>query len=122
MHDEFKAGVAQLVLKSAADEIEAPRSSTPFGQSDLSDPSVLSDPSDQPAPSDNQPTALIQQGVSFFSDLVKTLSNPEATTQLVDTLVSEDPATGKATLNIPVPDKHTVQQFLLLLGQLVKKQ
>ena len=53
---------------------------------------------------------------------MKTLSNPEATTQLVDTLVSEDPATGKATLNIPVPDKHTVQQFLLLLGQLVKKQ
>ena len=52
---------------------------------------------------------------------MKTLSNPEATTHLVDTLVSEDPDTGKATLNIPVPDKQTVHQFLSLLGKLVNK-
>ena len=120
----------------AADETETPRSSAPSNQSDHSDLSNSPDQSEQSnssdpiaqsepsTPSDNtphQPTALIQQGVSFLSGLVKTLSNPEATTQLVDTLVSEDPDTGKATLNIPVPDKQAVHQFLSLLGKLVNK-
>ena len=72
--------------------------------------------SDEPSASSN----LVQQGVSFLSGLVKTLSDPVATSELVDTLVYEDPDTGKATLNIPVPDKQTVNQFLSLLGRLIK--
>ena len=111
----------------SADETEALRSSAPSDQSEssaLSDPSDSSDQSDSSDHSDqsgNQPTALIQQGTTFLANLVQTLSNPEQTRQLVDTLVSEDPDTGKATLNIPVPDKQTVHQFLSLLGQFIKK-
>lgn len=63
--------------------------------------------------------ALVQQGVSFLSGLTKTLSSPEATSQLVDTLVKQDSETGRSVLSIPVPDKHTVQQFLTLLGKML---
>ena len=71
--------------------------------------------------STTQPTDLISQGVSFLSGLVQTLSNPESTEQLVNTLVKEDPDTGKASVNIPVPDKQSVRQLFTMIGQLMKK-
>lgn len=98
---------------SLFDEVEPPATSS--SQADNSDNSASSHHS-IPSPAD-----LVSQGTTFLSNLVHTLSNPEQTRQLVDTLVHEDPDTSKATLNIPVPDKKTVHQFLTLLGQLVKK-
>lgn len=68
-----------------------------------------------------RPTDLISQGVSFLSGLVQTLSNPESTEQLVNTLVKEDPDTGQSSVNIPVPDKKSVQQLFTLIGQLLKR-
>ena len=67
----------------------------------------------------SSPADLITQGTSFLSNLMQTLSDPEQTRELVDTLVREDPATGKTSLNIPVPDKKTVTNFFNLLGQLM---
>ena len=68
-----------------------------------------------------RPNDLISQGVSFLSGLVQTLSNPESTEKLVNTLVKEDPDTGQASVNIPVPDKKSVQQLFTLIGQLLKR-
>ena len=48
------------------------------------------------------------------------INSARGITYIADTLVNEDPDTGKATLNIPVPDKQTVHQFLSLLGQMMK--
>ena len=64
--------------------------------------------------------ALIGQGISFFGGLMKTLKDPDASKRLVDTLVKEDPSTGKASINIPVSDKESVLQFVSLLGKLLK--
>ena len=63
---------------------------------------------------------MIGQGVSFLGNLLQTLKEPEATRRLVDTLVKEDPATGQASINIPVSGKESVLQFVSLLGKLLK--
>ena len=68
----------------------------------------------------SSPQEIIDQGVSFLGDLVKTLKDPQATQQLVDTLVQEDSASGKATINIPVSSKESVLQFVKVLGALLK--
>ena len=64
------------------------------------------------------PEELVTQGVSFLSGLAKTLQSPEATEQLVSTLVETDEQTGQSTLRIPVPDKQTVSSLLSLVGKL----
>ena len=86
-------------------------------------------PSGSPAgePSSRQqeassPQELISQGISFFSGLAKTLQSPKATGELVNAIVKEDPQTGKTYLNIPVPDKDTVQKALTLLSTLFPKK
>ena len=66
------------------------------------------------------PKELLGQGMSFLSGLASTLASPEATERLVDTLVEEDPSTGKANLRIPVPDKATVRTLFSALASLLK--
>lgn len=127
---------AESNTNQSDDETEAPRNivgkqtslfdepESPDAQSDQSSHSEKSDYHDYPAQSPTPsptPADLVSQGITFLSNLVQTLSNPEQTRQLVDTLVHEDPDTGKATLNIPVPDKQAVHQFLSLLSRFVNK-
>ncbi|MGM9815774.1 MAG: SNF2-related protein [Lepagella sp.] len=78
-------------------------------------------PASAPASSDKTPAPddLLQQGVSFIAGLAKTLQSPEATTKLISSIVKEDKETGKTYLNIPVPDKDSVQQALTLLTKLL---
>ena len=64
------------------------------------------------------PQELLQQGFSFFNGLAKTLQSPEATKQLVDTIVKVDEQTGETSLHIPVPDKDSVANVLSMLGKL----
>jgi superfamily II DNA/RNA helicase len=66
----------------------------------------------------NPPKELVAQGISFLSGLAATLKSPEATAQLVETLVETDAETGKTSLRIPVPDKQTVQTLLNFVGKL----
>lgn len=73
-------------------------------------------PAEPPAP-DN----LIQQGMSFFAGLAQTLQSPEATNRLLNNIVKTDKESGQAYLNIPVPDRDTVQQALTLLTKLFSK-
>lgn len=81
----------------------------------VTDPVSEDDSSDVP---DSE--ALIGQGISFLGGLMKTLKDPDASKRLVDSLVKEDPATGQAAINIPVPNKDSVLQFVSLLGKLLK--
>ena len=68
--------------------------------------------------SPNPPKELVAQGISFLSGLAATLKSPEATAQLVETLVETDAETGKTSLRIPVPDKQTVRNLLDIVGKL----
>ena len=74
--------------------------------------------SQMPAREVADPSDIVRQGVSFFSSLAQTLSSPEATRQLVDSLVETDKQTGQTTLRIPVPNKETVQNVLSALSKL----
>ena len=64
------------------------------------------------------PQELVSQGVSFLSGLAQTLQSPEATQQLVNSIVKTDEQTGTSTLSIPVPNKETVATLLNLVGKL----
>ena len=67
----------------------------------------------------DNPQELLQQGVSFFNGLAKTLQSPEATRQLVDSIVRVDEQTGETSLHIPIPDKESVTNVLNLFGKLL---
>ena len=64
------------------------------------------------------PKDLIAQGASFLSGLAATLKSPEATEQLVNSLIETDAETGQTSLKIPVPDKQTVRNLLDIVGKL----
>ena len=85
------------------------------GISEVSDASVAQETHSH-AP--RQPKELVTQGISFLSNLAETLKSPEATAQLVETLVETDAETGQASLRIPVPDKQTVRNLLDIVGKL----
>lgn len=63
------------------------------------------------------PQDLMAQGVSFFSGLAQTLKSPEATKQLIDSIVKTDPQSGRTSLNIPVPSKEAVEQILNIFSK-----
>ena len=73
----------------------------------------------QTEPISENPQKLVEQGVSFLSQLADTLSSPEKTARLVDALVKEDKATGKTTIEIPVADKESVSRMFQLFGKLM---
>ena len=122
VEEDTSSGVLPCTPMEAPEETEAPRKDlTPSTQtslfSEVSGESDLSDHSDLSDKPSSSPTDLINQGTTFLSNLVQTLSSPEQTKQLLDTLVHEDPATGQTSIRIPVPDRRTVQNLFSLLGQ-----
>lgn len=64
------------------------------------------------------PQQLLQQGLSFFDGLARTLRSPEATRKLVDSITEEDPETGQTSLRIPIPNKESVANILEVMGKL----
>ena len=74
--------------------------STPSATSDASLGDPATDEDDISSPS--EPENLVNQGLSFFSNLVETLASPEKTAKLIDEIVVEDKKTGKTSINIPV--------------------
>lgn len=62
---------------------------------------------------------LIQTGVSFFAGLTQTLSSPEKTQELVQSIVATDEETGQTYLKIPVESAAVVENAMRLLGGLL---
>ena len=69
----------------------------------------------------SQPKDLVAQGISFLSGLAETLKSPEATAQLVDSIVGKNEQTGETSIKIPVESKETVSNLLNLIGKLFAK-
>ena len=101
--------VAEPATEEVITETEAPREETQIT-------SISSVQSETQVPS--TPNELIAQGTAFLSGLAATLKSPEATEQLVNSLVETDAETGQTTLKIPVPDKQTVRNLLDIVGKL----
>lgn len=72
---------------------------------------------DSPSPTGGNQRNICHIGESG-SGLAKTLQSPEATKQLVDSIVKVDEQTGETSLHIPVPDKESVANVLGMLGKL----
>lgn len=107
---------------SAGDTEEAPETGT-SGKADtpIEDSNIMPvvDSDDMPAAdTETPPQELVQQGMSFFSGLARTLQSPEATRRLVDSIVKVDEKTGETSLHIPVPDKESVTTILNMIGKL----
>lgn len=64
------------------------------------------------------PQRLIHTGVSFFAGLAQTLSSPEKTQELVQSIVAKDETTGQTYLKIPVESAAVVENAMKLLGGL----
>jgi len=62
------------------------------------------------------PADLIQTGLSFLGKLTQTLSNPEATRQLVSSIVQKDEKDGKTYLKIPVENEKLIEDALALFA------
>jgi len=67
------------------------------------------------------PQNIVNQGISFLSGLAQTLKSPEATRQLVDSIVQVDKETGQSHIRIPVADKDTVLDIFSLFGKLLQR-
>ncbi|MCM1163230.1 MAG: hypothetical protein NC339_03140 [Muribaculaceae bacterium] len=52
--------------------------------------------------------------------LANILKQPEGAKNLVEALVKEDPETGKASLNIPLPDKDTIVNLFSSIASMLK--
>ncbi len=63
---------------------------------------------------------LIQQGFNFFSQLSATLSDREATTRLVNSIVEKDEKTGQTFVKLPVENTAAVEGALNLLSGLLQ--
>ena len=62
------------------------------------------------------PADLIQTGLSFLDKLTETLSSPEATRQLVSSIVQKDEKDGKTYLKIPVENEKVIENVLALFA------
>ncbi|MBC6993973.1 SNF2-related protein [Neolewinella lacunae] len=78
-----------------------------------------SNASDGAAPAESA-ASLVSEGVGFLERLTRTLSDANATQDLVNSITETDTATGKTYLKIPVDSQATVSNALRLLGGLLK--
>lgn len=114
--EEVVAPVDELASEEpVAEESQEPM--LPFEEPSLDEDTSSSSEKNE-TKEEHHPQELLQQGISFFSGLAKTLQSPEATKQLVDSIVKVDEQTGETSLHIPVPDKESVVNVLGMLGKL----
>ena len=68
----------------------------------------------------SSPEALVQHGLQFFTQLAKTLSDPQSTERLVKSIVHKDEKTGQTYVKLPVENEQAVEGLFNLLGGLLK--
>lgn len=68
----------------------------------------------------DSPEQLVSQSLLLLGAFARTLSSPEATARLVDTLIETDQTTGKTAIKIPVPDRDSVVQGLAAFSKLLQ--
>lgn len=67
-------------------------------------------------------TELVQMGMSFLGRLSKTLSNPEATKELISTIIQKDETNGKTYLKIPIENQEVIENAVALFAGLLGKK
>ena len=128
IEEEKQQNAPTTPVVDIADEPEPAKEESPERPDDTGNTEVLENTEDAEISenaftpsSPRQPQELVAQGISFLTGLAQTLQSPEATRQLVDSLVETNAETGESHLRIPVPDKQTVNTLLNLVGKLFAK-
>ncbi|WP_436415143.1 DEAD/DEAH box helicase [Petrimonas sp.] len=65
------------------------------------------------------PEQLVSQSINLFAAFARTLSSPEATAKLVDSIIETDNETGQTSLKIPVANRDTVVSVMGAIGKLL---
>ena len=66
------------------------------------------------------PDVLIQNGLQFFTQFARTLSDHQATEQLVKSIVHKDEKTGQTYVRLPVENQEAVEGIFKMLGGIFK--
>lgn len=61
---------------------------------------------------------IISEGVHFLASLSEAMSSPESAERLLDSIVAENPATGRTELHIPVDSRDQVADFLYNISKI----
>ncbi len=133
--DEIEKPVATAqrddIDDSAPDASAAPPESRPALPSELPDDLDTPDETAAPqspihqspvnqSPINQSPEALVQNGLQFFTQLARTLSDRQATERLVKSIVQKDEKTGQTFVRLPVESEQSVENLLNVLGGLFK--
>ncbi|MBA4853143.1 DEAD/DEAH box helicase [Emticicia sp. BO119] len=102
--------------------VDKPEAATTFmGDDDVKE---TNQPSGSGASTDAPPQELIHNGINFFAQLGKTLKNPEATKELIESIMQKDDS-GKVYLKIPIENEevinNAVQALSTLFGAFMKQ-
>lgn len=114
----FDADEQQEIAIVAADLIEDTNMAFPLEEED-----VL--PGEIPNKEENEilkttTASLVQNGITFFSQLINTLNDEKAVKQLAESITEKDEKTGQTYIKLPVENKNTVEQALNLFAGLLK--
>lgn len=63
--------------------------------------------------------SVIQTGISFFTQLINTLQDPQAVKQLAETITEKDAHTGQTYIKLPVENAKVIEKGLQLLAGLL---
>ena len=80
----------------------------------------VQDPTQALSTDEEDTSALMTNGLKFFSQLAQTLEDKEATARLVKSITKHDEKTGETYLKVPVESEKTVEDAFLMLGTLFK--
>lgn len=130
VHEEPEAEVVsdesdsvETDIENTASEVEGVNASTntepqALHHSSETAPSAEASSSHSQPHTPREPKDLVNQGISFLSGLSDTLKSPEATAELINSIVEVDEETGQTNIKMPVASKETVSNVLQLLGKL----
>ena len=120
--EEEGASVGPLSQAESASSTEKPSENTPGSPNSHSSNSTHSTPSSHSTPtSPRELREVVSGGLAALGKIADVLRNPDGAKTLADVLVKEDPQTGQASLNIPIPDKSTVVNILSAFSALLNK-
>ena len=124
------SGLETVVMEEPEEERYKDSSKETGDASDLSPDLIVPQDEDEEAlkptassnsphkPTVQSPKDLLSQGISFMTGLAETLKSPEATEELIKTIVVEDEKTGETCIHIPIANKQSVKSLLQLVGKL----
>ncbi len=96
--------------------IDTPEGAATFmGDDDVKEAETLPTTSNISSENLSPADELVRNGVNFFTQLAQTLSSPESTKNLIDSLIEKD-ASGKVYLKIPVENEAVIGNALQNLG------